>query len=222
MSNACRKPPRRRAARSSAAPSMPPSTNWACAGTGTAPTYEALATDRCERSACRGYLESEQAHLLRAYDADFLTDAILACQAALPARVCRLLAARRAALQLGRRALGRGWHLSRPAKAVSGGRALAACPRPYLRQRLHGRRYHSPRHVVYATVTGQELRYLLSIRPGGRRWARPEDVDGQGLLNGEGRQDHPTRSKSQLSASASSAIASSEACTGFQLSPSNP
>ncbi|MES2958912.1 MAG: hypothetical protein V4792_12025 [Pseudomonadota bacterium] len=40
-------------------------------------TYEALASRACERSRVRAYLETEQAHLLRAYEADFLTDAIL-------------------------------------------------------------------------------------------------------------------------------------------------
>lgn len=56
-------------------------------------TYESLAANPCERGRVRTYLESEQAHLLRAYDADFLTDAIIAakarCQSALarcPAR----------------------------------------------------------------------------------------------------------------------------------------
>jgi hypothetical protein len=39
--------------------------------------YRALASVPCERSRLRGYMESEQAHLLRAYDAEFLTDAIL-------------------------------------------------------------------------------------------------------------------------------------------------
>ncbi len=40
-------------------------------------TYERLASVSCERMRLRHYLESAQAHLLRAYDADFLTDAIL-------------------------------------------------------------------------------------------------------------------------------------------------
>ena len=40
-------------------------------------TYEALLADTCERARVRRYLEAEQSHLLRAYDADFLTDAIL-------------------------------------------------------------------------------------------------------------------------------------------------
>lgn len=44
------------------------------------PTYSALATDPCERSRVRRYLEGEQSHLLRAYEADFLTDAILAAK----------------------------------------------------------------------------------------------------------------------------------------------
>lgn len=42
-----------------------------------APTYAALAGEPCERSRVRRYIEGEQSHLLRAYDADFLTDAIL-------------------------------------------------------------------------------------------------------------------------------------------------
>lgn len=41
------------------------------------PTYEALASQPCERSRIRHYLEAEQSHLLRAYEAEFLTDAIL-------------------------------------------------------------------------------------------------------------------------------------------------
>lgn len=40
-------------------------------------TYEALAANTCERTRVRRYLETEQAHILRAYDAEFLTDAIL-------------------------------------------------------------------------------------------------------------------------------------------------
>lgn len=40
-------------------------------------TYQALAAQPCERARIRGYLQAEQAHLLRAYDAEFLTDAIL-------------------------------------------------------------------------------------------------------------------------------------------------
>lgn len=40
-------------------------------------TYERLATNPCDRSRVRHYLENVQPHLLRAYDADFLTDAIL-------------------------------------------------------------------------------------------------------------------------------------------------
>jgi len=40
-------------------------------------TYERLAANPCERSRVRHYLENAQPHLLRAYDADFLTDAIL-------------------------------------------------------------------------------------------------------------------------------------------------
>jgi len=43
-----------------------------------ASTYATLAGEPCERSRVRGYLEGEQSHLLRAYDADFLTEAILA------------------------------------------------------------------------------------------------------------------------------------------------
>jgi hypothetical protein len=41
-------------------------------------TYDQLASHACERTRVRRYLEGEQPHLLRAYDADFLTDAILA------------------------------------------------------------------------------------------------------------------------------------------------
>ncbi len=40
-------------------------------------TYDKLSATACERQRVRGYLEGEQAHMLRAYDADFLTDAIL-------------------------------------------------------------------------------------------------------------------------------------------------
>ena len=40
-------------------------------------TYDALVTTPCERKRVRLYLESKQSHLLRAYDAEFLTDAIL-------------------------------------------------------------------------------------------------------------------------------------------------
>lgn len=40
-------------------------------------TYERLAAQACERSRLRHYLHSAQPHLLRAYDADFLVDAIL-------------------------------------------------------------------------------------------------------------------------------------------------
>lgn len=40
-------------------------------------TYETLAADPCERQRVRGYIERFQSHLLRAYDADFLADAIL-------------------------------------------------------------------------------------------------------------------------------------------------
>lgn len=40
-------------------------------------TYEQLCSQPCERSRLRHYLEQAQPHLLRAYDADFLADAIL-------------------------------------------------------------------------------------------------------------------------------------------------
>ncbi len=40
-------------------------------------TYEQLAAEPCERSRLRRHLQHRQAHLLRAYDADFLADAIL-------------------------------------------------------------------------------------------------------------------------------------------------
>jgi hypothetical protein len=43
-------------------------------------TYEALAANPCERARLKAYLEREQSHLLRAYDADFLTDAVLAAK----------------------------------------------------------------------------------------------------------------------------------------------
>ena len=43
-------------------------------------TYQVLATQADERSRVRTYLETEQAHLLRSYDADFLTDAVLAAK----------------------------------------------------------------------------------------------------------------------------------------------
>jgi hypothetical protein len=43
-------------------------------------TYDVLAAEACERARVRRYLEGEQAHLLRAYDADFLTDAILSAK----------------------------------------------------------------------------------------------------------------------------------------------
>ena len=39
--------------------------------------YRALAAVQCERERVRGYLEAEQGHILRAYDAEFLTDAII-------------------------------------------------------------------------------------------------------------------------------------------------
>lgn len=42
-----------------------------------AQTYAALSAEPCERRRLTRYLEREQAHLLRAYDADFLVDAIL-------------------------------------------------------------------------------------------------------------------------------------------------
>lgn len=41
-------------------------------------TYQAaVAAVASEHDRVRGYLEREQAHLLRAYDADFLTDAVI-------------------------------------------------------------------------------------------------------------------------------------------------
>lgn len=52
-------------------------------------TYERLASEPCERSRLRRYLQDIQPHLLRAYDADFLTDAILcAKQRAQQAMAC--------------------------------------------------------------------------------------------------------------------------------------
>jgi hypothetical protein len=44
-------------------------------------TYDALVGQPCERERLRRYLAQEQAHLLRAYDAEFLADAILAVKA---------------------------------------------------------------------------------------------------------------------------------------------
>jgi hypothetical protein len=50
-------------------------------------TYDQLCSVPCERARLRHYLEQAQPHLLRAYDADFLADAILQakqrCQAVL-------------------------------------------------------------------------------------------------------------------------------------------
>ena len=40
-------------------------------------TYHVLAANPSEHDRVRGYLEREQPHLLRAYDADFLTDAVI-------------------------------------------------------------------------------------------------------------------------------------------------
>ena len=40
-------------------------------------TYQTLAAISSERDRVRGYLEREGSHLLRAYDADFLTDAVI-------------------------------------------------------------------------------------------------------------------------------------------------
>ena len=40
-------------------------------------TYQALAANPNEHDRVRDYLEREQPHLLRAYDADFLTDAVI-------------------------------------------------------------------------------------------------------------------------------------------------
>lgn len=40
-------------------------------------TYQALAAKSSERDRVRSYLEREQPHLLRAYDADFLADAVI-------------------------------------------------------------------------------------------------------------------------------------------------
>jgi len=52
-------------------------------------TYESLAAQPCERSRVRSYLEGEQPHLLRAYDADVLTDAIITAKARLQAALAR-------------------------------------------------------------------------------------------------------------------------------------
>ena len=43
-------------------------------------TYQVLAAIPSEHDRVRGYLEREQPHLLRAYDADFLTDAVIRAQ----------------------------------------------------------------------------------------------------------------------------------------------
>jgi hypothetical protein len=40
-------------------------------------TYRSLAANPCERERVRRYLQVEQSHLLRAYDADFLADAVV-------------------------------------------------------------------------------------------------------------------------------------------------
>ena len=40
-------------------------------------TYGALCMEPCERHRVKRYVEAEHAHLLRAYDADFLADAVL-------------------------------------------------------------------------------------------------------------------------------------------------
>ncbi len=40
-------------------------------------TYRTLSASPCERERVRRYIEGEQAHLLRAYDAEFLTDAVI-------------------------------------------------------------------------------------------------------------------------------------------------
>jgi hypothetical protein len=47
---------------------------WDCS------TYEGLVAHDCERRRLQTYLQTEQSHLLRAYDADFLTDAILSAK----------------------------------------------------------------------------------------------------------------------------------------------
>lgn len=46
-----------------------------------ADTYEALAANPCERARVRYYVESAHPHLLRAYDAEFLADAVLKIKA---------------------------------------------------------------------------------------------------------------------------------------------
>jgi hypothetical protein len=50
-------------------------------------TYERLAAEPCERSRVRHYVRTMQPHLLSAYDADFLADAVVRakqrCQTAL-------------------------------------------------------------------------------------------------------------------------------------------
>lgn len=58
------------------------------------PTWDALAAEPCERTRVSRYIEAAQSHLLRAYDADFLADAILAaqrrCREALATSACLL------------------------------------------------------------------------------------------------------------------------------------
>ena len=58
-------------------------------------TYQSLAANPSEHDRVRGYLEREQPHLLRAYDADFLTDAVIRakqrCQQSLTATAASAL-----------------------------------------------------------------------------------------------------------------------------------
>ena len=57
-------------------------------------TYRGLSSKTCERERLRTYLETHQAHLLKAYDADFLIDAIQTtkarCYKAMTADGCKL------------------------------------------------------------------------------------------------------------------------------------
>ena len=74
-----------------ATPTTPHSTNWDCVSTGTAPTSRARCADG-DRECLRKYLQ-HQPHLLKAYDADFLVDAIQAAKerrfSAMPEAGCR-------------------------------------------------------------------------------------------------------------------------------------
>ena len=47
-------------------------------------TYQTLRANPCERDRVRGYLEGAQSHLLRAYDAEFLADAVMRAKQSFP------------------------------------------------------------------------------------------------------------------------------------------